>query len=80
MSAPFLELFSVIEKRKKSKDKKSYTLKLIKEGEQYGIIFDDLAGFVPEINLKNIRDKQIDKFSLSTNSSINYGIAGLKTN
>ena len=54
--------------------------KLIKEGGQYGIIFDDLAGFVPEINIKNIRDKQIDKFSLSTNSSINYGIAGLKTN
>ena len=34
MSDPFLELFSVIEKRKKSKDKKSYTLKLIKEGEK----------------------------------------------
>ena len=34
MSDPFLELFSTIEKKKSSKDKKSYTSHLLKEGEK----------------------------------------------
>ena len=53
---------------------------LIKEGEKFGIIFDDLTGFKPSINFKNIKEKKIDNFKLSTNSSINYGIAGIKIN
>ena len=34
MKDPFLDLFSIIEDRKKSKSKKSYTLGLFKEGEK----------------------------------------------
>jgi phosphoribosyl-ATP pyrophosphohydrolase len=34
MNDPFLELFSTIEKRKLSKDKNSYTSKLLKEGDK----------------------------------------------
>ncbi len=34
MKDPFLDLFSIIEERKKSKLKKSYTLSLFKEGEK----------------------------------------------
>ena len=34
MTDPFLDLFSIIEDRKKSKSKKSYTLSLFKEGEK----------------------------------------------
>ena len=34
MSDPFLDLFLTIEKRKKSKSKKSYTSQLLKEGEK----------------------------------------------
>ena len=34
MNDPFLDLFSIIEDRKKSKSKKSYTLSLLKEGEK----------------------------------------------
>ena len=34
MNDPFLDLFSIIEDRKKSKSKKSYTLSLFKEGEK----------------------------------------------
>ncbi len=34
MKEPLLELFSIIEDRKKSKSKKSYTLSLFKEGEK----------------------------------------------
>ena len=34
MSDPLLDLFLKIEKRKSSKDKNSYTLKLLKEGQQ----------------------------------------------
>ena len=34
MSNPFLDLFATIEKRKKSKSKKSYTSLLLKEGEK----------------------------------------------
>ena len=34
MSDPFLDLFLTIEKRKSSKDSKSYTTKLLKEGEK----------------------------------------------
>ncbi len=34
MSDPFLDLFSTIEKRKKLKNTKSYTLKLLKDGEK----------------------------------------------
>ena len=34
MSDPFLDLFLIIEKRKKSKSKKSYTSQLLKEGEK----------------------------------------------
>ena len=34
MKDPFLDLFSIIEERKKSKSKKSYTSSLFKEGEK----------------------------------------------
>ena len=34
MQDPFLDLFSIIEERKKSKSKKSYTLTLFKQGEK----------------------------------------------
>ncbi len=34
MKDPFLDLFSIIEERKKSKSKKSYTLSLLKGGEK----------------------------------------------
>ena len=34
MKSQLFDLFSTIEKRKKSTDKKSYTLKLLKEGEK----------------------------------------------
>ena len=34
MKDPFLDLFTIIEDRKKSKSKKSYTLSLLKEGEK----------------------------------------------
>ena len=34
MSDPLLDLFTTIKKRKSSKDKNSYTLKLLKEGQQ----------------------------------------------
>ena len=34
MQDPFLDLFSIIEDRKKSKSKKSYTLSLLKQGEK----------------------------------------------
>ena len=34
MSDPLLDLFSTIEKRKSTKDKKSYTSKLFKDGEK----------------------------------------------
>ena len=34
MKDPFLDLFSIIEDRKKSKSKKSYTLSLFKRGEK----------------------------------------------
>ena len=34
MNDPFLDLFTIIEDRKKSKSKKSYTLSLFKEGEK----------------------------------------------
>ena len=34
MKDPFLDLFSIIEDRKKSKSKKSYTLSLFKDGEK----------------------------------------------
>ena len=34
MNDPFLDLFTLIEDRKKSKSKKSYTLSLFKEGEK----------------------------------------------
>ena len=34
MNDPFLDLFSIIEDRKKSKSKQSYTLSLFKEGEK----------------------------------------------
>ena len=34
MNDPFLELFSTIQERKKSKSKKSYTYQLLKKGEK----------------------------------------------
>ena len=34
MNDPFLDLFLTIESRKKSKDKNSYTLELLKKGEK----------------------------------------------
>ncbi len=73
-------LLNVIPKGTHDTEKFVSPQKLIIEGMEYGIIFDDLTGFVPTINVKKIVSKKIDGFRLSTNSSINYGIAGIKIN
>ncbi len=53
---------------------------LIKEGKDFNIFFDDLTGFAPIFSLSSIFERKIDSFKITTNTSINYGLAGLKIN
>ncbi len=61
MSDPLLDLFTTIKKRKSSKDKNSYTLKLLKEGQQ------KIAQKLAKKWLKNTGRRAIfPRFSIST--------------
>ena len=40
---------------------------LIKEAEKYKIILDDITGFIPTFNIKNILNKEFGEFKLSKN-------------
>ena len=51
--------------------------KLIKEAEKYKIILDDITGFIPTFNIKNILNKEFGEFKLSKNTEVNYGLAGI---
>ena len=50
---------------------------LIKEAEKYKIILDDITGFIPTFNIKNILNKEFGEFKLSKNTGVNYGLAGI---
>ena len=50
---------------------------LIKEAETYKIILDDITGFIPTFNIKNILNKEFGEFKLSKNTEVNYGLAGI---
>ena len=50
---------------------------LISEAEKYKIILDDITGFVPTFNIKNILNKEFGEFKLSKNTEVNYGLAGI---
>ena len=50
---------------------------LIKEAEKYKIILDDITGFIPTFNIKNILNKEFGQFKLSKNTEVNYGLAGI---
>ena len=50
---------------------------LIKEAEKYKIILDDITGFIPTFNIKNILNKEFGEFKLSKNIEVNYGLAGI---
>ena len=48
------------------------------EAERHGIILDNFTGFVPTMKIENIINKEFGDFKLSSNTSVNYGAAGLK--
>ena len=51
---------------------------LAKEAEEHGIILDNFTGFTPKFRFKNIINKEIGNFKLTSNMQINYGAAGIK--
>ena len=51
---------------------------LAKEAEAHGIILDNFTGFTPTFRFKNIINKEIGNFKLTSNMQINYGAAGIK--
>ena len=81
MNDPFLDLFSIIEDRKKSKSKKSYTLSLLKEGEKkiaqkFGeesaeLIIDYLKG-TKKRTIEEATDLIYHLFVLLSSKKINY--------
>ena len=81
MSDPFLDLFSTIEKRKTSNNKKSYTAKLLKEGEKkiaqkFGeesveLIIDYLKG-TKKRTIEEATDVIYHLFVLLISKKINY--------
>ena len=50
---------------------------LVEEAEKYKIILDDITGFIPTFNIKNILNKEFGEFKLSKNTGVNYGLAGI---
>ena len=81
MKDPFLDLFSIIEDRKKSKSKKSYTLSLFKEGkkkiaQKFGeesaeLIIDYLKG-TKKRTIEEATDLIYHLFVLLSSKKINY--------
>jgi len=81
MKDPFLDLFSIIEDRKKSKSKNSYTLSLFKEGEKkiaqkFGeesaeLIIDYLKG-TKKRTIEEATDLIYHLFVLLSSKKINY--------
>ena len=81
MKDPFLDLFSIIEDRKKLKSKKSYTLSLFKEGEKkiaqkFGeesaeLIIDYLKG-TKKRTIEEATDLIYHLFVLLSSKKINY--------
>ena len=81
MNDPFLDLFSIIEDRKKSKSKKSYTLSLFREGEKkiaqkFGeesaeLIIDYLKG-TKKRTIEEATDVIYHLFVLLISKKINY--------
>ena len=81
MQDPFLDLFSIIEDRKKSKLKKSYTFKLFKEGEKKiaqklgeesaELIIDYLKG-TKKRTIEEAADLIYHLFVLLSSKKINY--------
>ena len=55
-------------------------LQLKKEAEKNKIILDDLTGFVPTFNIKNLLNREFGDFKLSKNTQVNYGLAGINLN
>ena len=51
---------------------------LAKEAEKYGIILDSFTGFTPTFKFKNIINKEFGNFTLTSNTQVNYGAAGIK--
>ena len=51
--------------------------KLIFEAKKHNIILDDITGFVPTFNVKDILQKQFGEFKLSSKIDVNYGLAGI---
>ena len=50
---------------------------LTKEAAHHKIFLDDLTGFVPTFNIKNLINKEFGEFKLSQNIQVNYGLAGI---
>ena len=81
MNDPFLDLFSIIEDRKKSKSKKSYTQSLFKDGEKkiaqkFGeesaeLIIDFLKG-TKKRTIEEATDVIYHLFVLLSSKKINY--------
>ena len=55
-------------------------IQLKKEAEKNNIILDDLTGFVPTFNIKNLLNREFGDFKLSKNTQVNYGLAGINLN
>ena len=48
------------------------------EAERQGIVLDNFIGFTPTFGFKNIINKEFGNFTLTSNTLINYGAAGIK--
>ena len=55
-------------------------IQLRKEAEIQKIILDDITGFVPTFNFKNLLNREFGHFKLSRNTQVNYGLAGINLN
>ena len=55
-------------------------LQLQKEAEKIKIILDDITGFVPTFNIRNLFNREFGDFKLSKNTQVNYGLAGINLN
>ncbi len=48
------------------------------EAEEHNIILDNFVGFTPSFSIENILKKEFGNFRLSSNTSVNYGAAGIR--
>ena len=71
-------ILNVVPKNTHNPEKFISPQELSSEAQEHNIILDNFVGFIPKFKIQNIINKEFGDFTLSSNTQVNYGAAGIK--